>query len=218
MAKPVQEQDLDDLEATRRVVETLSPFNVPDRERIIRWAREKLGMTATLAVGASAELVGYAAGGSGAAAAISGGDTSGRVEAVAPDIKSFVTTKNPRNDTQTAAVVAYFYRFVAPEPERKDAINSTDLLEACRLSGRQRPSRPAQTMINAHRSGVLDKAGSGQYRLNSVGENLVAMVLPGDGEEQPRPSGRSSTKRKTRSAVKPPGRARATKARKSGRK
>jgi len=36
-------------------------------------------------------------------------------------------------------------------------------------------------MINAYKAGVFDKAASGRYKLNSVGENLVAMVLPGDG-------------------------------------
>ena len=35
----------DDLEAVRILAETLQPFTSDDRERIIRWAREKLGMT-----------------------------------------------------------------------------------------------------------------------------------------------------------------------------
>ena len=30
-------------------------------------------------------------------------------------------------------------------------------------------------------AGLFDKARKGAYRLNSVGENLVAMVLPGEG-------------------------------------
>ena len=39
----------DDLEAVRSAADTLQPFANDDRERIIRWAREKLGMTATVA-------------------------------------------------------------------------------------------------------------------------------------------------------------------------
>src|SRR5262245_44849357 len=34
----------DDLEAVRSLTDTLQPFSNDDRERIIRWAREKLGM------------------------------------------------------------------------------------------------------------------------------------------------------------------------------
>ena len=36
---------IDDLEAVRILAETLQPFAIDDRERIVRWAREKLGMT-----------------------------------------------------------------------------------------------------------------------------------------------------------------------------
>ena len=37
----------DDLEAVRLLAGTLQPFPNEDRERIIRWAREKLGMVST---------------------------------------------------------------------------------------------------------------------------------------------------------------------------
>jgi hypothetical protein len=40
---------VDDLEAVRVLAETLHPFTSDDRERIIRWAREKLGMTVPVA-------------------------------------------------------------------------------------------------------------------------------------------------------------------------
>jgi hypothetical protein len=35
----------DDLEAVRKVIEALTPFNGDDQERIVRWAREKLGLS-----------------------------------------------------------------------------------------------------------------------------------------------------------------------------
>jgi hypothetical protein len=35
----------DDLEAVRSIAETLQPFANDDRERIIRWARERLVMS-----------------------------------------------------------------------------------------------------------------------------------------------------------------------------
>jgi len=32
--------------------------------------------------------------------------------------------------------------------------------------------------VNTQNGGLLDKAGGGEYRINTVGENLVAMALP----------------------------------------
>jgi hypothetical protein len=87
--------------------------------------------------------------------------------------------KNPKSDNQMTAVVAYYYHFGAPAAERKDSIGKEELIDACRKSDRKRPARPEQVLVNTYHAGLLDKAGpSGQYKLNSVGENLVAMVLP----------------------------------------
>lgn len=98
------------------------------------------------------------------------------------DIKTFIQTKNPKNDSQLAATIAYYYCFEAPTDQKKDAINSTDLTEAIRLANKKRPTRPSQVLINAKNMGLLDNAGDrGHFKINSVGENLVAMVLPGDG-------------------------------------
>ena len=38
----------DDLEAVRTITSTLEPFDKNDQERIIRWAREKLGLSNSL--------------------------------------------------------------------------------------------------------------------------------------------------------------------------
>ena len=46
------------------------------------------------------------------------------------DIKQFAAAKAPKSDQQFAAVVAYFYRFEAPETQRKDTIDAETLLEA----------------------------------------------------------------------------------------
>lgn len=97
------------------------------------------------------------------------------------NIKSFVTAKNPRSDVQFAATVAYYFQFEAPQSERKSAINKDDLQDACRKVGRERFKNPYQTLVNAHTLWLLDKgAEKATYSINSVGENLVAMTLPGD--------------------------------------
>jgi hypothetical protein len=165
----------DDLQAVREVVATLEPFSNEDRERIIRWSREKLGMTSA---GASPSAAG-------AAPAPAGAPTPpGGAPRLSPkDIKSFIAEKNPRSDQQLAAVVAFYHQFVAPEADRKDSISGKDLLEACRKGEwYPRPKSPKQTLVNAYSAGILDRAERGSYRLNAVGENLVAMVLPDKGE------------------------------------
>jgi len=89
--------------------------------------------------------------------------------------------KAPKSDQQFAAVVAYFYQFEAKPEERKEAIDADTMREAARLAGRPQVPRWAMTLNNAKNAGYLDAAGSGKFRLSSVGENLVAITLPGDG-------------------------------------
>lgn len=164
----------DDLEAVRTLVETLQGFDVKDQERIIRWASEKIG----LAPSTPHQPVTFPG---------KGDDLEARSDTPAasseggrPDIKSFVTEKSPANDVHFAAVVAYYYQFAAAENEKKEAINGEDLQEACRKASRSRLASPSNTLNNALKRGLLDKTGErGAYKINSVGENLVAMTLPG---------------------------------------
>lgn len=181
----------DDFDAVRALVDTLSPFDVKDRERIIRWACEKLGMVPDAVVAAAIPVV----------ASIqheaAGADMGAATSAARPvkDIKSFVQEKSPKSDQQLAAVVAYFYKFEVPADQQKETISGGDLQDACRKADCTRPARPAQTMLNAFNAGYFDKADHGQYRLNSVGENLVAMVLPAGGSEtKPRIAKRRTSK------------------------
>jgi hypothetical protein len=166
-------KELDDLEAVRTLISTLEGFEKADQERVIRWAREKLGLPSAPpgtppahAPDKSFKPV--------ETDSAKGNAGSGK------DIKAFVAEKRPTTDNHFTATVAYYYRFEAPEPQRKGAISAEDLQDACRKAGRDRLKNPAQTLINAHSAGLLDKAERGAYAINSVGENLVAMTLPGE--------------------------------------
>ena len=87
--------------------------------------------------------------------------------------------KNPKNDIQFAATVAYFYRFEAPPEQRRNEIDAVLLQDACRLAGRERFKRPRITLNNAKNQGLLDRGSeAGKFTVNTVGENLVAMTLP----------------------------------------
>lgn len=171
-------QQLDDLEAVRKVIEALDGFDAKVQERILKWAREKMGLGPESTDSGILETKLAPPPGTPAAA---GGSTT--------DIRTFIETKNPATDNQFAAAVAYYYRFEAPPELRKDSITAPDLQEACRQANRNRMNRPAQVLINAHGQGLFNRGDRGTYALNTVGENLVAMTLPPDGSKaQARPS------------------------------
>lgn len=111
------------------------------------------------------------------------------------DIKSFVEAKQPRSELQFAVVVAYYYRFEAPESQRLNSISPGVLQEATRLVGRNRLSSPRLSLFKAKKQGYLDTADRGEYVVNTVGENLVAMALPGDGAAAATPSKQKPARR-----------------------
>lgn len=94
-----------------------------------------------------------------------------------------------------------FYRFESSAGERKEAILPKDLDEAGRQARGYSFKDARKTLNNAVMLGYFDRAGDGQFKLNAVGENLVAMTLPGAGGEanggKPR---RAKRKRKARVA------------------
>lgn len=179
---------LDDLDAVRTIVETLKNFKPEEQQRILRWAMEKAGLPQPVGplppVGSSGT-----------------GSSTGQVPPIPPshagassalngtlDIKSFIDEKQPRSDVQFAATVAYYLRFEASPAERKDYIGGEDLQEACRKAKRDRLKNPYQTLKNAHSLGLLDKGSEkATFAINTVGENLVAMTLPGEGKVAAKP-------------------------------
>lgn len=172
-------QKPDDLEAVRSIVSALTPFDDIEKERIIRWASEKLGLK-NLSPNASPVMQPLPTN-----PAIPAGISGTK------DIKAFVTEKNPTSENQLVAVVAYYYKFEAPSPERKNGVTKDDILEACRKANWKRPKFPNQILVNASAYGLVDKIGTGTYEINAVGENLVAVSMPGPGRSN---SGNNKTK------------------------
>jgi len=162
-------------DAAKAIVETLKGLDKTAQALAMRFAAETLGLQSASATQTPAAAL--VPGSTPALPPGSGGATH------STDIKQFTAVKAPKSDQQFAAVVAYFYRFEAPEAQRKDTIDADSLLEAARLAGRKRPGNPRFTLNNAKNAGYLDVATTGKYRINSVGENLVAMALPGTGSE-----------------------------------
>jgi hypothetical protein len=191
MAAPASSPD--DLEAVRAVVDALKAFPADEQRRILRWAQEKLGLptgpppvTHVAPTTTSPEL----------------GTPISTTALRARDIRAFLQEKRPSSDNQFAAAVAYYFAFEAPDSERKSEITASDLQQAARLSGRERLARPIYTLHNASRRGYLDKGRArGSFRINTVGENLVAMAMPGTDTEES--GARRRAKRRTSRKARP---------------
>jgi len=154
-------QPIDDAEAIRIILETLKKLAADERAGVLRYVQEKLGIAAAPTPPISLDPR-------------PGGGGGARL-----DIRSFIETKKPSNDVQFATAVAYFYAFEAPPGDRKPEIVGDDLTEATRLANRARLATPYKTLHNANQLGYLDKGSArGAFKINTVGENLVAMALP----------------------------------------
>jgi hypothetical protein len=172
----------DDLEALRVVIDAVQGLKPEEQNRVFRWAAEKLGLSAPSLPSSGQRLpavpeetTAYREADHIASPATGTHSTK--------DIKSFYTQKAPKSDVQFASVVAYYYQFEAAQDTRKDSINAQDLQEACRLVSRARLKDPLKTLNNAHGVGLLDRGQErGTFVLSTVGENLVAMTLPGTQE------------------------------------
>ena len=77
-----------------------------------------------------------------------------------------------------AALVAYYLSELAPEAEQKEEITAADLEKYFKQAAFKLPRSMQQTLPNAAAAGYFDGAGSGRYRLNPVGYNLVVHGLP----------------------------------------
>jgi hypothetical protein len=93
------------------------------------------------------------------------------------DIKSFVQSKKPASDVQFVTAVAYFHQFEAIP--KKEVVSVEDLKDAVRLASWKRFARWDTPFSNAVSQGLLDRGKEkGTYKINSVGENLVALAMP----------------------------------------
>jgi hypothetical protein len=170
-------------DAAKAIVETLKDLDTTHRERAIRFASEQLGLGPPHQA-PNAQTVGHAM-----------PTTESGATRLTTDIKQFTIEKAPKSDQQFAALVAYYYQFEAPEPQRKESIGVEDLKQAARLARRRLPKNASFTLNNAKNAGYLDNAERGKFRINTVGENLVAMTLPGTGSA--RVSTRKTVRRKS---------------------
>jgi len=94
------------------------------------------------------------------------------------DIRALKEQKQPQTASEMAALVAYYLSELAPEHEKKKAINSDDVQKYFKQALFKLPRRLQQTLLNAKAAGYFDSLAEGQYKLNPVGYNLVVHNLP----------------------------------------
>ncbi len=94
------------------------------------------------------------------------------------DIRSLKAEKRPSSDVEMATVVAFYLKTLAPEDERRDTVGAEDIEKYFVQAGYPLPSDHRYTLPNAKKSGYLESAERGRYKLNSVGHNLVVHGLP----------------------------------------
>jgi hypothetical protein len=110
------------------------------------------------------------------------------------DILSLKEDKQPKTAAEMVAVMAFYLAHCAPEGEARDYITADDIKKYFVQAHFELPASHSQTLVNTKNAGYLDPIEKGQYRLNSVGHNLVAHKMPRDG----------ATRRSTGSSRKKP--------------
>ncbi len=174
-----------ELMAMRAVLGALVPLKREGRARVLDYVLKRLGMP-NEQVSASPLPI--------AESPISLSEP--RPVAEASDIRSLTRQKAPRSANEMAALVAYYLAEAAPESLRKQTIGVEDIKTYFKQAQFKLPQSPQQTLVNAKNSGYLESAGTGQYRLNPVGYNLIAHSLPGGGAVKKKASAKKQ-KRKT---------------------
>lgn len=172
-----------ELSAIQTVLGVLAPLQEDQRQRVIDYVFQRLGLISTPTTTTPAQPL-FAAIPNPAAPALSTG-----VQTSIRDVRSLKEQKRPRSANEMAALVAYYLSELAPEGSRKSAIGTDDIGTYFKQAGYPLPAVLRNTLVNAKASGYFDSAAHGLYKLNPVGHNLVVHGLPpngGDGAQSSR--------------------------------
>jgi hypothetical protein len=155
------------------VVQALDGLEPPSRLIAIKAACELLKIEG-FAGAVTTKNQAAAAGGAGATSATVTPLEAGKI----PDIKSLKNAKQPATAIEMACIVGFYLQNVAPEGERKDTIDATDIDKYFRQAAYPLPKAKGQLLPDAKSSGYFDSPERGAYKLNAVGYNLVEHSLP----------------------------------------
>src|ERR1051326_3039754 len=93
-----------------------------------------------------------------------------------------------------ATLVAYYLAELSPE--KKETVNVEDLQKYFKQGAYPLPAIVRFALTNAKDSGYLEPVSRGEYRLTSVGHNLVAHEMPTKGSGLDKPAKKTQRPRK----------------------
>jgi hypothetical protein len=168
-----------EFKAMHAIVTALKPLTEEERRRVLEYVLGRFALPIASVIPSR---------GTAAVSASSGGGTlppvasSGAIH----DIRSLKEAKSPKSAIEMATLVAFYVSEAAPAGERKNAITKADIERYFKNAGFKLPADAAFTLVNAKNAGYLDNAGSGQYKLNPVGYNLVTHRMGVTEKKEPR--------------------------------
>lgn len=183
-----------EVEAIRVVLNALEPLDAAARVSVLDYVLKRLNIHRDATITPAAPL-------------ISTPPTPSPATRVQPavgkqlHIKDYKEQKQPRSAIEMAAIVAYYLENHAPEADRKNSVDTEDLDTYFKIAGFKLPAQQRFTLVNARNAGYFDSVGSGKYKLNAVGHNLVVHSMPRKGNEGATPRKRTA-KKNTKKATK----------------
>jgi hypothetical protein len=158
-------ESLPELSALTAVVRALQALTPENRQRVVDSALTLLG--AKPITSSKLSIIEKQADGSTASAV-----------AAASDIRSLKEQKKPQSANEMAAIVAYYLAEFVGDAQRRQAVDIADIEKYFKQANYRLPAHPKMTLVNAKNAGYFDAVGSGSYKLNPVGYNLVVHSLP----------------------------------------
>ena len=162
-----------EIEAIGTVLAALQPLPPEGRQSVLNYVLGRLGVELGVPERGHHEAEPNTHAGEAAPAAATNTPKSGAVH-----ILDFKNEKRPRSANEMAALVAYYLENVAPEAQRKDRITTKDIETQFKIAEFPLPGSSRMTLVNAKAAGYFDGVGSGEYKLNAIGHNLVAHSMP----------------------------------------
>ncbi len=96
------------------------------------------------------------------------------------DARAFFTEKSPSTQAEAIAVAAFYLSELASGEARSGTINKERARDLFRQARYPLPKRIDQVLVNTQRAGYLNRVSAGEYKLSTVGFNLVEHTLGSD--------------------------------------
>jgi hypothetical protein len=154
--------------ALKAIIDLLKPLDEMGRSRVLEYVLKRLDMAAFQsepAIGAEPVSAG--------SSVFAGGPVK--------DIRAFTAEKQPRSANEMVALIAYYLSDLAPATEASATVNVEMIRKYFKLANFPMPRVVKNALTNAAAAGYLESVSRGEYRLNSVGHNLVVHGLPRNG-------------------------------------